>query len=825
MSRALYSALYVLILVGWICPIDAQHLSGTILDEDSQPMPYVSIYVKNSTKGTVSNPDGAYLLKLEPGHYEIAYQFIGYKTEVRSIDIVEDNLIEDVQLKLQSTLLSEVIIAADREDPAYAIIRQAISKRNYYKNLNSNYKCNVYVKGNQKILKAPEKILGVEVGDMDGMLDSTRKGIVYLSESVSELFVNGNEYKEVITSSKISGNDRGYSFNSAKAMEFSFYNNTIELQRQMVSPIASNALNYYKYRLEGVFQDDEGRLINKIQVIPKRSNDPSFYGTLYIVDQLWNIHSLKLGATAASTQVYFVDSLTFNQVYVPVEEPDKWAIFSNTISFNLGAFGFELKGFFTGVYSNYTLNPEVEEDFFNEIVHLVEPSSNERDSLFWLDVRPVPLTEEEVVDYHRKDSIHEVRNDPVYMDSVDQKNNKFGVGDFVSTYSYTRRSKRFYYTIGGPLSNIHYNTVQGYNASLVLDARKYYDEAETRRVLFGVKANYGFSEEKVRLSGYITYRPSRINYHQFSLSGGSKVVQFNRDEPITAFLNTAYTLLNRVNHAKWLGLKNIRMAYSTEPFPGLFLTGAVNWEERRPLVNNSDISFFRKEERVFASNDPRDILNNAPSFDIHQAFIIDLNATIRFKQKYVLYPDRRFNAGSKGPALRLSYTGAFQIGGTDIAYQKIAASLNDEWNVGVGGRFEWYLNGGIFFDKERIEFRDYRHFMGSEIFLMKGPDYSRTFLQLPYYSYSTPDKYFQVHIQHHFDGYILDKIPAIQKLGWSLIGGVKFLKAGDLPSYTEYHLGLDNIGFKFIRLIRIDGVLSVSDGRRDWGVRMSVGIN
>lgn len=555
----------------------------------------------------------------------------------------------------------------------------------------------------------------------------------------------------------------------------------------------------------------------------KRSSDPTFYGTIYITDSLWNIHSLQLGATAKSTQVYFVDSLTFAQVYVPVKEPDSWALFSNTISFKLGAFGFELKGVFTGVYSNYTLDPDFADGFFDEVVHLVEPESNERDSVYWEEVRPVPLTIEEVVDYDRKDSIHAVRTDPVYMDSVDRKNNQFGIGDMLSTYNYSRRSRQFYYSVGGPLSNLHYNTVQGYHFTLDLDARKYFDEDETRRILFGVQANYGFSEEKMRFYGYMTYRPSRINTHEFSLSGGSRVMQFNEENPITPFLNTAYTLLRRVNHAKFLAVKNLRFRYSSEPSPGFFLTASLNWEDRSPLVNNSDISYFLKEDRIFTSNDALQPLSDAPSFERQQAFIIDVRTTFRFKQKYVLYPDRKFNAGSEGPVVRLNYTGAFKLANTDVSFHKIAASIEDEWSLGVGGRFEWYLNGGVFFNQSNMNLRDFRHFMGSRIFIMNGPDYSRTFLQLPYYDFSTSDHYAQLHIQHHFDGFILDKLPGVRDLGWSLVAGTKFLRSGGHPSYTEFHLGLDNIGFKFFRLIRIDAVLSLLEGRKNWGARMSIG--
>ena len=115
--------------------------------------------------------------------------------------------------------------------------------------------------------------------------------------------------------------------------------------------------------------------------------------------------------------------------------------------------------------------------------------------------------------------------------------------------------------------------------------------------------------------------------------------------------------------------------------------------------------------------------------------------------------------------------------------------------------------------------------MGSEVFLMKSGDYSTTFLQLPYYQFSTDEHYFQAHVQHHFDGWILDKIPGFQKLGWSLVAGAKFLKSGDNPFYSEVHIGFDNMGYKILRLVRLDAVLSIYDGQTDLGLRMSIGLN
>ena len=262
-------------------------ITGTVSDSSGEPLPLVSIYIQGTSTGTTTNLEGVYQLNLDPGSYEIVYQFIGYETKVEHIDIDGTPQVVNVTLHEQALLISEVVVAADAEDPAYRVIREAIKKRDYHNNLHEQYACEVYVKGYNKVLDAPEKIFGIDVGDMDGALDSNRQGIVYLSESISNLYYSRpDDYKEVVTSSKISGDDQGYSFNSAAEMQFNIYKNTESLARAIILPIADNALKYYRYRLDGTFYDQENRLINKIEVIPTSLTDPVVTGYIYIVEDV-----------------------------------------------------------------------------------------------------------------------------------------------------------------------------------------------------------------------------------------------------------------------------------------------------------------------------------------------------------------------------------------------------------------------------------------------------------------------------------------------------------------------------------------------------------
>ena len=333
-------------------------ISGKITDAQGEPLPFASIYVKGTSYGTTSNGEGDFTLELKNGTYEVIFQYVGYKQKTETLTVDNEPIRLDVVLQAEAFEISGVVVTADAEDPAYAVIRNAIKKRKYYKEQVEAYQCNVYIKGGIKLLDAPEKILGNDIGDMGGQLDSNRTGIIYLSESEAILnFKQPDHYKEIMISSKVSGDDNGFSFNRFSEMDFNLYKNTSLYSREIVSPIANNALTYYKYKLMGTFYDDNGMLINKIEVIQKRKEDPTYGGMIYIVEDLWNIQSTELFITSRAMKQPGLDTLWLNQVHVPVQEPDVWRLFSQTISFSAGLFGFKMEGDFTGIFKDYNINP------------------------------------------------------------------------------------------------------------------------------------------------------------------------------------------------------------------------------------------------------------------------------------------------------------------------------------------------------------------------------------------------------------------------------------------------------------------------------------
>ena len=80
-------------------------------------------------------------------------------------------------------------------------------------------------------------------------------------------------------------------------MLIDFYKNNIQIdilsERGLVSPIANDAMFFYKYHLAGSFVEN-GKIIDKIEVIPKRQFDPVFRGYIYIQEDTWRIHSTDM---------------------------------------------------------------------------------------------------------------------------------------------------------------------------------------------------------------------------------------------------------------------------------------------------------------------------------------------------------------------------------------------------------------------------------------------------------------------------------------------------------------------------------------------------
>ncbi len=807
----------------------AGRISGKITDIEGHPLSFASITIKGTNKGVNANNAGTYSINLNNGNYTIVCQFVGYTKVEKQITVTDENQVVDFVLSQQGLTMDEVIIKKG-EDPAYEIIRNAIKKRSYYNNQVDSFEVNVYIKGIMRSRKLPKKVFGqkIEREDNDG-LDSTGKGILFLSESLTKVsYAKPDKIKlDVISTRQSGGNGFGLSFPSF----INFYQNNVAVfdntinPRGFVSPIADGAINFYKFKYEGFFVED-GKTINTIKVIPRRKNEPVFAGTIHIVEDEWAIHSLDL-VTTKNYQLELADSLRISQLSSVVQD-DVWKTKNQILNITFKRFGIDVGGDFVNVYSDYNINPGFAKKHFGNILMRYDTASNKRDTNYWNEIRPIPLDPDEVRDYIFKDSVAKVSRDSMYSkayrDSLISKQNKFTIPGLLwksggASLAIGGKKNMVFYKVKPLLPQLEYNTVEGIslnvNQQFSMNPRK-------SKVGYALDwfTRYGFMNGHLNSFGVLTLnnrRKESFNQQLLKISGGKRLVQFNADNPIDKWTNAAYTLLLKRNYMKlyenWFA--GLSWEHNTEN--GFSYTIHGTYENRLPVENTTDFSIFNRKDTLLP-NHPYELA--AMSFDKHQALIVGFSVRWQPGQKYIQYPKYKRSLGSRMPVFDLAYTkGIHGLFGSDVDYDKWALSMNHKKNFKLGGEFKYKIGIGGFLNNKQVAIPDLQHFNGNRTFY--NTKYLNSFQLAPYYRYSNAESFYAIaHIEHHLNGLLTNKIPLLNSLKWNFVLGGNAFFVNENNYYIEAFAGLENI----FKIFRVDVVNAYQPGLgNNVGVRVGLG--
>lgn len=768
----------VLILMGFPQNATSAQLKGQVRGEGGEPLAFASVYLEGTTKGTTTNQNGRYKLQLKPGAYTVVFQYMGYQQATRSVNL-QKQAVKQLDVILKEKAIETETVTVSGRDPAYRIIRNAIDKREAHRKAISQYECQLYTKASVAADSAQRSSV---VDD-----DQLPPGYLYLSESVSTLYYQYPEdYKQEVLSSKVSGQDEAITLNFAFNEPISFYKNRLDLgaRRPLVSPIADNALNFYKYKLINTYTEKEGR-VHSIRVMPKRSGAPAFRGSIHITAKDWRIHSLSLYLTKANGIQTF-DTLQVKQTYLPVSGEVR-RLYNQRFRLAGSVMGLQLKARALAQFTEYQIDPEWGASPFGKARIAVPESSTKQDSAYWQAIRPFELTEKEEQDYTLKDSLQQVRNKPSYIDSVDKVRNQPSLlGVLIGGYEYQRRTKNIRVEAPSLAKGFfNFNTVEGWVPDLHFTATRTVDNGPDWN--FKPFVRYGFANEK--LNGGLA-----IEREPWTLEGGRDVYQFQQPPSIPRILNTAYTLFDGRNHAKFYQKAFIRGGYNGKEWGnGWFPAFSVRYEERQPLTNSTNYTF--SESKAFTPNIPAhphfEQTDQRQNFPEHQAFI--LKAGMRYKPglEYMMLKGEKVNLGTAYPTLSLNYQKAITgIGGSDADYDYLEAGISGNADFQLFGDLAYQASAGQFINQARIPFVDFRHFQGQEVTyqLQRISD----FQLLDYYEASTTQRFAEGHFQHEFAGFIWSKLPVARKLQWQ-VSGVGNILLQDDQVYWEWGAGLDEL--------------------------------
>lgn len=797
-------------------------LSGKVSDVQGEPIAFASVYVKGSTVGTSANSEGLYQLRIKQGTVvELMVRAVGYGQHSQVLSMMADTKL-NFTLQPEAYLLNDVVIKADAEDPAYAIIRQAIKNRKKHLNEVHTYSADVYIKGMQKLLAAPKKFMGFNIDELGKQLglDSNRRGIIYLSESESKLsYQHPNQYREEMLSSKISGNNRAFSFNRATDLKVNFYENYQKWEglslRPLVSPIADDAFLYYTYKFLGNTVEN-GEMVNKIQVIPKRASDPVFRGNIYILEDSWRIYSTDL-YLSKDNNLNFVDTLKIKQEFIPTGNRT-WMPASVKMEFGGGFMGFSFGGYFVAIFKNYQLSPAFEKHAFKEALRITK-EVNKKDSIYWDRSRPIPLTDEEATDYQKKEALAVKRESKPYLDSLDAKGNVFKPMRFLlgSGYTHSNRFEKKYARFNSLLSSVFYTTVEGFGLNYGANYVKQIDSLSNKWVRYSANVRYGFANKLINahIKGSLP-----VANGIFSFALGSDIQDLNRRGSVTSLQNSISSLFFERNDLKLYQNTFAKAGFSGRILGNVRTSASLEFANRRSLVNTSMYRFSDVPDREFTSNNPLNPTQEIPLFPTNQSVKLELRASYNFSNRYVTYPTGKYYQESKYPTLGINYIrGINGFLASDVRYDVLSIDLTkSDIPMGFYGKASFYVAAGNYLNNSSVFFPDYQHFTGNLRTAFQAQPNS--FLFLDYYTHSTAGQFVEAHVSHNFSGFILNKIPLVRKLKLQELVGANYLKTPNMAQYHEWYVGLQWLNFKVLY-----GQSNGLAPTKNSGIRVAIGLN
>lgn len=873
------SSTTVVILVAWLSIFasipqsfaQSGGVRGVIADEAGNELSFATVFVKQQGTGTTANVEGRYEIHLEPGRYELVFQHLGRRTEVRVLD-VRDRLEElDVRLAPQEIMLEAVTVGAEDEDPASSIMRRAIAKANYHRNVLDSYSARVYIKGTGKLKDYPW--LAKKALEKEGI----EKNRVFISESVSDIkFTRPNKFEEKVISIRSDGKDNntspnGYIFGS-------FYEPEIA---GTITPFSPKAFSYYKFEYLGTFKDREYE-ISRIRVTPRSKGDNVVDGIINIVEDDWSLHSVDLHTVKLGIGVQIKSTCA------PIEDK-VWLPVSHQFKIDGKVFGFEFEYNYLASVSNYAvvLNPSVytpkmevvdekkeptlakeieqvqrrnrkkehgetvqlqerlaageeitrkelktiikdyekeerkqqkEPEVISDVTFTIDSAAFRKDSLYWAEVRPIPLTREEITGYEKSDSLAAVERARAEGDTLKASKHKgFQPWDLLIGDRY-KIGEHSNFRIDFPMPG--FNTVEGFNIVYRVAYGVVLQDSNRTRLTVRPVARYAFSREE--FSGYLNLSLRNTN-HRLDVDAGRYIAQFNRENPILPVVNTFTTLFLEKNLMKLYERDFAEVRYRRRINPFISVTTDWSLADRRELFNESDYKLVdRKRIEDYTPNQPVHETIQDTGFPEHRAFVGSLGISARPWLKFRIRNGRKREIQSSSPTLTFDYRKGFaEVFSSDIEFDQVELGVKHELRLGVRGALHFWLRGGMFLRDESMYFMDYKHFLGNQT-PFSTTDPVGSFRLLDYYRHSTNDKYFSGNVHYQFRKFLVTTIPLVRVTGVRENVFINYLATPTSNHYTELGYSIDGI----LRIFRLEAAAAFREGRYvGYGFRIGVATN
>ena len=805
-------------------------VSGMVVDNDNQPVPYANVVFKGTTEGVVTNEDGRFYIESQLTHKVIVVSFAGFETK----EVVLPKAVNyDFKINISDgEKLQEVVIfsgkTSKKNNPALDILRKIWERK----------RKNGLRQFNQYQMEKYEKVeFDMNTIDSAFMKSKIFKGMEFIFKQVDTSKVTGKTYlpifinealsnvygdnikgkvKEILKANKNSGfntNQQIIAFIKDLYNEYDIYSNYMRFyDKTFTSPLSKTGIDVYNYVLR------DSAFINKkwcynIVFYPRRKNELTFKGDFWVNDSTYAIKNINMAVTK-SANINWVKDIYIEQEFEVLND----SVFLLTRDYMMTDFALnkneKSKGLYgkrTTLYKNHEFNVKKPDVFYKEEVNNQDDTVYLKPDEFWEENRFENLNKDEKGVYKMLDTL--------------QTNRKFRqLYDLVSILG-SGYIQKGHFDYGPVFSTVGFNEVEGFR--LRTGGRTFFGANDPWRIQGYIA--YGFKDNKFKygISGkWLLDKNNRI-----IIEGGNR-----RDiEQIGASLTTTNDVMGRSfassalfttgSNGKLTNINLSTISLEIEPAKNLTFQTGFSFRTLESASSTFKLDYF--------TTLPDALGNGGVTKSNLKQSEINLQVDYTPKRKSIGHGVERSYVNSPYSRVFVNYSqGLKGVFNSDFDYKKLQLYYKQPIIMGGIGRLDAIVELGKTYGKVPLGLLSI--VPGNQTYFI----IQNTFNLLNFYEFEA-DQYATIQLEHNFGGRIFSRIPYLRKLNWRETIGVKgvygnisdknrALNASGLTynapenGYWEYNAGIGNI-FKVFKIEFSWRGSYISPDTNNFGIKGSFG--
>jgi hypothetical protein len=662
---------------------------------------------------------------------------------------------------------------------ADSLVNNVTQQARLYRWYIQSYDAKTYIKGTTEVLKK-----NILLRFAPNIFTFDKRGRETILEALVDVqYKAPNHYTQNITA--LTGTRTNPDDIYERLLQFLNINvyNAISFNDEILMPFAPNSSDYYLYYYEGVVDTLNTRL-HRIRIEPRNKSPKVISALVHVLDGFWSVACLE-----AKGKTNFADFELRMDMGTSIDDfllPRKLDLF---LEMNL--LGNHVVNHYTSIYEYRSIVKHETlavpkrasydvSDYFSARTDSVPII---KDSLFWRDNRPVPLTEKDSAIYRQGEE---------RIDTSSLKKDSWRFTRMMTNpLRFHYRDASFRYSgFLNPLK-VGYSATNGlsYSQQLRLECPL----GNGRSVGFYPDLGYVFGTKEFffRLPLEWLYAPEKFGIFEFSIGNGNQGLTVRDIQNVNEHLKDSAFKFEDFNLAYYrhyyAEVKN-----RIELANGLLLDLAATYHYRTPVIRGEPTYVDQTGEEEVPEKVIEDELGSS-----YRSFVPHLSLTWTPRQYYRIYRQRKIYVQSACPTFSLKYAkGVKDLFRSDADFDRFELDVQQRIALRELASIHYYAGVGAFTRSRSVNFVEFNNFTKRNFPESWDSKIGGVFHLLNDYWYVASDAYLQTHVMYESPFIFLRLIKNVSKY-------VIFerLYAGQLclpkimPSYTEFGYGIGNALF------------------------------